>query len=236
MNNQQGKVDAIFSPQMAASYDARPEVWMAGRESFFGFMRLILLELPSQARILCVGAGTGLEVESLAQAFPGWHFTIVEPATAMIKVCRERIEANGLTGRCTFHEGFLASLPASEPYDAATCLLVSHFIMEPSERSAFFANIASLLCPDGLLVSSDLASSLDGENYTRFLDIFIRSNTPPQTPQDEIEKRRAPYGRDVAVIPPQDIEAILLKGGFSSPILFFQNLLIHAWYSRRAAA
>lgn len=169
MENQKERVDAVFNTKVAASYDTRPEMWVAGRDSLLGFVRVILSELPSQARVLCVGAGTGVEVESLAHAFPAWHFTIVEPATAMIEVCRQRINESGLTERCSFHEGFIDSLPSSEPFDAATCLLVSHFIMQPTERSAFFSRIAARLRSGALLVSSDLSADMTSEAYSSTL-------------------------------------------------------------------
>ena len=95
--------------------------------------------------MLCVGAGTGAELSYLAERFPGWRFTAVEPSAPMLEVCRRRAEAQGIEGRCIFHEGYLESLPPSEPFDAATSLLVSQFILDPEERSGFFRAIAGRL-------------------------------------------------------------------------------------------
>jgi tRNA (cmo5U34)-methyltransferase len=47
-------------------------------------------------------------------------------------------------------------------------------------------------------------------------------------------KISAAYDRDVAVLPPSEVASIIAAGGFGSPILFFQNLLMHAWYARRS--
>lgn len=33
---------------------------------------------------------------------------------------------------------------------------------------------------------------------------------------------------------PHEVEAIIETGGFEMPVQFYQNLLIRAWYSRRA--
>jgi tRNA (cmo5U34)-methyltransferase len=52
-------------------------------------------------------------------------------------------------------------------------------------------------------------------------------------PAEEIEKFRASYGRDVAVLPPLEVESIIASSGFDTPVLFLQTLLIHAWYARR---
>ncbi len=195
--------------------------------------RAILAELPANARVLCVGVGTGLELLYLANEFPLWQFTAVEPAPAMLAVCRQRAEENGFASRCTFHEGYLETLPASEAFDAATCFLVSHFILNPSERSNFFHQIAERLRPDAYLVSSDLTSDVATENYKSLLEVWIRTLQASDWPN--AERLREIYGRDVALLSTQEVEAIITSGGFESPVLFLQTALIHAWYSKREA-
>ena len=85
----------------------------------------VLSELPPKASILCVGAGTGAEILSLAQTFPEWHFTAVEPSPAMLDVFRRRAEEHGISSRCVFHPGYLDSLPSNGLFDAATAFLDS---------------------------------------------------------------------------------------------------------------
>jgi len=53
---------------------------------------MFLSESPSDSRVLIVGAGTGAELINLANYFPLWNFTVVEPASAMLDVCRQRAE------------------------------------------------------------------------------------------------------------------------------------------------
>ncbi len=54
-----------------------------------------------------------------------------------------------------------------------------------------------------------------------------------EVPEMEVEKIRASYGRDVAVLSPLEVESIIVTSGFDTPVLFFQTLLIHAWYAKR---
>jgi tRNA (cmo5U34)-methyltransferase len=231
MQNQQSSV--MFDQERASSYDKRFAKLAPLRDTIHLLIRTILSELPENARILCVGVGTGLELIYLAQNFPQWQFTAIEPATAMLDICRQKAEEYGIASRCTFHEGYLDSLPVSDAFDAATCLLVSHFIMQQDERSNFFRQIATRLRPEGYLVSSDLVSDMSTPEYQSLLEVWLRMLKYSEMPVEEVEKFRVSYGRDVALLSPQTVEAIITKSGFESPVLFFQTLLIHAWYTKR---
>jgi tRNA (cmo5U34)-methyltransferase len=52
-------------------------------------------------------------------------------------------------------------------------------------------------------------------------------------PEDALERIRAAYRRDVAVLPPTEVASIIAAGGFHPPVQFFQAGLIHAWLARR---
>ena len=223
----------VFDQKAASSYDQRWAKLAPIRESLDLFIRAILSELPADARILCVGVGTGSELINLAQAFPQWQFTAVEPAIPMLDVCRQRVEEHGIASRCTFHEGYLDSLPASDSFDAATCLVVSHFIILKDERRNFFNQIALRLRPQGYLISSDIAYDMSTSAYQSLLDVWLRMMKSAELPEEDIKKMIAGYGRDIAILPPQEVASIIASAGFDTPVLFFQNLLIHAWYSRR---
>lgn len=231
MQNQPTSI--AFDRQRAATYDQKTAEWEAGRDALFSFMRLIFAELDVDSRILCVGVGTGTELVALAQAFPEWHFTAVDPAPAMLDVCRQKVEENGLSSRCIFHEGTLETLPESKPFDGATCLLVSHFF-KGQERIEFFRQIANRMRVGGLLISSDLVLGMRAAAYENLLPVWIKMLSKSGWGSEEIEKMRAAYGTHVASVSTSEIEEIIEKGGFENPTLFCQTLLIHAWFSRRA--
>jgi tRNA (cmo5U34)-methyltransferase len=227
------EVTALFDKQ-AASYDQQWGKTAPINSALHLLTSAVLAGLPSNANVLCVGAGTGNEILYFAQRFPGWRFTAVEPSTAMLNVLRNRAEERGITSRCVFHSGYLDSLPSGKSFDAATAFLVSQFTLERKDRSNFFRSIASRLCSGGILVSSDLAGDLDIKPYRDLLDVWFRMMRSNGTPPDGIEKMREAYRRDVAVLSPQSIGEIISLGGFDSPVLFFQAGLIHAWYAKRS--
>lgn len=226
----------VFDKERASTYDTRAAKIAPLRNALHLSIRLVLSELPADARILCVGVGTGLELIYLAQEFPQWHFTAVEPAKAMLETCRQKAEESEVASRCTWHEGYLNSLLASASFDAATCLLVSHFFMQSEERRKFFSQIASRLCPQGYLVSADLAADMSTSTYQDLREVWARMLQYAGYPDEDVEKFLAAHGRDAAVLPPDQVGAIIAASGFDTPVLFLQTLFIHAWYARRSVS
>jgi tRNA (cmo5U34)-methyltransferase len=222
-----------FGQEHAAAYDQRFAKLAAMRDALHLLISAVLADLPAEARILCVGAGTGSELIYLARKFPQWRFTALEPSPPMLEVCRRKAEECGITPRCVFHEGYLDTLPPSAAFDAATSLLVSQFILAPDARAGFFRAIAERLRPGGYLVSADLASDTTSSTYENLLGVWIRLMRETGSPPEQLEKLRITYGRDVAVLPLEQVSSIIASGGFETPVLFLQTCLIHAWYAQR---
>jgi tRNA (cmo5U34)-methyltransferase len=220
-----------FDEQHAAEYDTRFAKAVAMTDALHLLTAAVLGGLPTDARVLSVGAGTGAEIVSLARRFPGWRFTAVEPSGPMLAVFRRKAEEGGIASRCEFHEGFLDSLPASESFDAATSFLVSQFVLDTTARTAFFRAIADRLRPGGALVAADLAADITTEEYRSLFEVWLRVlDVPPE----KADGMRTAYGRDVALLPAERVGEIIRAGGFEPPVRFLQTGLIHAWYAQRS--
>ena len=229
------KSSIAFDKERASSFNAQYQKLAPLSEAIHLLLRVILLDLPADARVLCVGAGTGAELLFLAEAFPGWQFVAVEPAVPMLDLCRQRAEDAGIAARCTFHAGYLDTLPDAPPFHAATSLLVTHFLLTPNARRDYWAQIAARLHPGGVLVASTLASDMTTAAYQSLLEVWLQMQRYTGTPAEAIAKMPDSYGRDVAVLPPATIEAEMMAGGFDAPIAFYQALLIHAWFAKRSS-
>lgn len=223
-----------FDAQHAAGYDDRWRPLAPLRDSLHLQMRFILQPLPAGARVLCVGVGTGAELLALAAFFPGWRFVAVDPSGPMLDVCRRKASAAGILERCEFHAGFVHELPPGEPCDAATTLLVSQFLTDRERRVEFFCEVARRLRPGAPLVTADLALAPAGQHEGLLL-VWQEMMRHVGAGEAQIRAMLAAYGRDVALVPPPELEALLREGGFEEPVLFSQSLLIHAWFARRRA-
>lgn len=228
------ELKAVFDRQ-ASGYDEQWAGMAPIRDGLYFLLESIFADLPEDARILCVGAGTGVEMAHLARIFPRWRFTAVEPSGAMLNVCRQRASAEGYISRCQFYEGYLDSVPIDDMYDGATCFLVSQFILSQEARSEFFRAIADRLVPGGVLASSDLASDVNSEAYHALLRVWVNVMSSKGVQPDVLERTQAAYAKDVAVLPPKSVASIIEAAGFEPPVQFFQSGLMHAWFSIRAS-
>ena len=228
------EIKAIFDRQ-ASSYDQRWGRTAPIQQALHFLLEAAFHGLPADARILGVGVGTGEEISYLAARYPQWTFVAVDPSGAMLDVFRNKAEREGYASRCSFHEGYLASLPVQTAFDAATCFLVSQFILEPQARSQFFGEIAARLRPAGVLASSDLAADITSKEYEVQLEMWLNMMLAAGIPAAGLEQMRAAYNKDVAVLPPAAVASIIQSGGFDAPVRFYQSGLIHAWRSLRAS-
>jgi tRNA (cmo5U34)-methyltransferase len=227
------EIVALYDQQHAANYDQQGAKLAPLREALLTLAAAQLADLRADARVLCVGAGTGTELVYFAERHPGWTFTAVEPSAAMLDVCRANATAAGIAERCTFHEGYLESLPASDPFDVATSLLVSQFILDRTERTNFFRQIAARLRPGGWLVNADLAADQNGAEYEALSELWWHVMRPANAPREGLDKMRAAYQRDVAVIPPEEVAGIIAAAGFERPVQVFQAGLLCGWLGRK---
>lgn len=224
------KPKIFFDEAHAASYDKQFARVGVIKDTLHLLTQMVLSELPSNARVLCVGAGTGAEVAYLATQFPGWQFTALDPSKPMLEICRAKAKEQGFADRCSFHEGYLDTLEGGDSYQAAISFLASQFLLDQNKRRNYFHQIAMRLAPKGILVNADLSSPSHTDDSAGLMEVWIRMMEVGGTRVDP-----AVYGRDVAVLPPIEIEKIINSSGFGKPVQFFQTLLIRAWFARRSA-
>lgn len=223
-----------FGPDIAKKYDDNNRHLTPIVDGLHYLIRVVLSELPSNSKILCVGAGTGTEIIQLAEVFPGFSFVAVEPSASMIEVCKERLDSAGLSDRCELNQGYVHELQAAERFGAALCLFVFHHTATDSDdRSNIIAEVAKRLVPNGYFISAeiscDLASPDSDDIFEKWKALVRRSGAP----EEKIQNLPKMFKEHLSILPPKTIEKLLIANGFRSPIQFFQSLLIRAWYCRR---
>ncbi len=221
----------FFNQELADAYDQRNAGLKPISDCLHFLMRLTLADLPSDARVLCVGVGTGAEILSLAQAYPGWSFVGVDPSAEMLGVGRHRLDQAGVADRCTLIHGYVDNV-AETGFDAVVSLLVAHFIQREG-RPVFYAAVHDRLKPGGRYLSAEISGDLDGPEFPALLDDWKQVQTLMGATPEALAKLPDMMRDVLGVLPVAKTEAFWRAAGFTQPIPFFQAFMIRGWHAVR---
>lgn len=229
------KTEEDFNEEHARDYDKSIKTRLPGYEvlhqTAYSFLRP---DLGEKARVLVVGAGTGKEILNLGERQPGWRFTGVDPSPGMLRVARGRISGGDLSSRTELHIGFVHGLPASELYDAATLLLVMHFVPDDGGKLALLREVARRLKPGAPLVLADLHGEPNSADFTRQIEAYkIHLISGGLQPPDVEEMFRHILSK-VQFVPESRILSLLCEAGFEDVVRFYQVYAYGGWAARKS--
>lgn len=232
MSTKPNPVSTIFDEARAEAYDNQFSGMHGIKDGVHLLLAARFARLPADARILVAGAGTGAEVRFLAPRFPGWRFTLVDPSPHMLAVARRHADAGGFLDRCTFHADYVSATPV-EPHDAATSLLVSHFLTDAAARQAFFEDIAARLVPGGPLFTLDLCADDDAPSFEGIMGLWLDLLKLGGVPDENLAAYTKAYGRDFSAHGPAEFESLVSAAGFHRLTPVFQAALMRGWTAIR---
>lgn len=216
----------------AKSYDERNRELAPIAENMHFLIRLVLRDLPKNARILCIGVGTGAEILSLAQSFPGWTFVGVDPADGMLDVCREKLSEAGVLGRCELIHGYVHDVEAKANFDAVLSVLVAHFVKR-DERLGFYQAMCDRLRANGILVNTEISFDLDSPEFPFMLKNWEAVQHLMGATPESIAGLSQTLREMLSVISPAETEGLLMQSGIQMPVRFFQSFMISGWYGAK---
>ena len=222
-------------PAAVARYAEGPRRNVPGHDSLLPMVRILLAErVPANGRVLVVGAGGGLELEDMARAHPGWRFDGVDPSLPMLDLAAQRLQSAGVSDRVALHHGYMQSAPDG-PFDGATCLLTFHFVPR-EERVLMVAEIRRRLKPGAPFVAVHLSVADGGAGdeggvgerdlwLSRYSAFQVASGMAPEM----ADRGRAKVAAELAVLTPQEDEAILREAGFGDVRMFYMGFAFRGW-------
>lgn len=200
--------------------------------SYDAMLRLIQTfyhsKLPENANMLVVGAGSGNEILQLAEGRPHWSFTGIDPSESMLNIAKERLLA--LPNNMSFHQATILDAPLpSTQYDAASCILVLHFIRDDEEKLVTLKEIAKYLKPGApfvLVAKYGQPGSLETEiQFDLWRSYWLQHTRLSVSDVAEMEKSI----RSLSFMSEEDILTLLQSAGFTKPSRFFATTLFGGW-------
>lgn len=209
-----------------AKYAEGPPKLVPGYFAMLSMARILISErVPENGRILVLGAGGGLEIKLFAEAQPGWTFDGVDPSAEMLKLAEQTL--GPLTARVRLRCGFISDAP-EEPFDAATSILVMHFV-PVEERRSILMEIRRRLKPGAPFVAAHFSFTQgEGERelwFSRYAAFAIGSGIEPEKATNAISA----MNERLTILTPEQDESMLRDAGFTNVMQFYMGFTFRGW-------
>ncbi|MDH2926028.1 class I SAM-dependent methyltransferase [Lonepinella koalarum] len=216
----------IFSNERASNYDNFVDNWIPGYHYFLDFLPKIL-DQNSPKSILVAGCGTGNEIVKLADYRDDWQITGFDPSPEMISQAQHKLSdyPNIVLKNCTIND-----LQKEQCFQAATLLLVLHFIPDDGQKLSLLKDIADRLESGSSFILLDITG--DGEQLDKSLKI-LKDLLANSIGEDEKLARIERIKRDFHLVPENRFVELCTQAGFYSPIRFFQSTVYVGWHCIR---
>lgn len=223
----------------AEAYDKRVREAIPGYDALHVLSCQIVAESTGgKGRALVVGAGTGSECIALAESCPNLAVVGVDPSKEMMAHAEAKVAARGLTQRVRLYPSKVGDLPKFEPFDAATVLLVMHFLKdaeasETGAKESLLQEISSHLKPGAPLVLADLFGSWDDPWQQQLRNWWRHLQLAAGIPEREVAKGFRHIDRDIHPLREERLAELLAATGFGPPLPYFRALCFGGWVARK---
>jgi tRNA (cmo5U34)-methyltransferase len=219
-------MSSFSDPESVARYAEGPVRLVPGFHDLQRMASLLLAErCRTDARLLVLGAGGGLELKALAEWHPQWSFVGVDPSAEMLALAARTL--GPLVTRVSLHEGYVDSAPAG-PFDGATCLLTLHFVTK-EERLRTLIGLRERLKPGAPLVVAHHSFPQAENEKAIWLDRYAAFAAASGVPFEKARNAAAAIGNQLPVLSPEQDEALLRDAGFSGLSLFYAGFTFRGW-------
>lgn len=219
-----------FDVEMASEYDKGVRRTLPTYDALFRLVQTYLRKhTKKDADVLIVGAGGGTELAILGPKNPQWTFTAVDPAAPMLDLAKDKAQQLQLTERVKFIAGTIDDVETDNLYDAATFMLVLHFIQDDTEKLQQLTNIRKRLKTGAPFVLASMYGSPDNPEFDELFSLW-KSYWLDATHLTEVEMEEMEMTvRSLSFIPEEKIVDMLQEAGFGNIAKFFTTNMFGGW-------
>ena len=225
------KEELTFKSKNTIAYEANTRISIPTYDTLFtmvqSYFRAKLGE--KEASLLVIGAGGGNELAAWGPSNPKWTFTGVDPSKEMLQMAKNKSIQLGLESRVRLIQGTIADLPLPDSkFDAASCILVLHFIVDVQQKLKLLRTIKDNLKPGApfILVSAygDPGEAELQDRINVWKSFYLDAGYE-LSKVDEMGK----VIMNISFIPEDHIERLLVESGFTNIARFYSTGLFAGW-------
>jgi tRNA (cmo5U34)-methyltransferase len=228
--SQDGNFDKT-PPVGVEEYDSAIRSFCGAYEEIFKLSYCCLkTTLQAHARVLVVGAGTGMEISEFAPLNPGWSFLGVDPSAKMLSLARKKISQKKIGNKISLVQGYVDDLAEKERFDAASCILVMHFLKDDGAKLDLLRSISRRLKPGAPLVLVDGCGRPGSNAFKENLKAWKQYPVMHGLEPDFVEKAfNKTILRMVQFVPESRILGLLKEAGFTKVFKYYSAFLYSGW-------
>ncbi|MBW4616859.1 MAG: class I SAM-dependent methyltransferase [Desmonostoc vinosum HA7617-LM4] len=232
----QKTIDFDINPSITADeYEQTARLALPGYELMHTFVLACLRScLPETANLLVVGAGGGMELVHLGQSNHQWQFLGIDPSKKMLAIAQKKIAQHQLSQRIQLVQGYIQDLQNDAIYDAATSILVMHFISNEDDKLAFLQEIARRLKTSAPLILVDVFGIKGSAELEKIMAILHTYWQETGLPVDKQKQLLENFKNAVYPLSETKLLALLQQAGFSSVTRFYTGLWVGGWMAFKA--
>ncbi len=221
-----------FNEENSNIYDLYARISLAGYEVMHELSGCLLQSLlPPEASILAVGAGTGQEIITLSKFGIDWRFTGLDPSEQMLKVASIRLHQEGLKDRVELIPHSIKDFSTNTFFDAATLMLVLHFLKQRQEKLQLLRNIAKRLKLNAPFILASLYGDVSSDRI--LLSAWKNQWANKGISRKEIEDKFQEFLPLIHPLSEAELVELLHEAGFYQVQRFFSSLSFGAWIAQK---
>ncbi len=231
----QQTIDFDANPPITISdYDSMARIALPGYEAMHTMaLACLRSRLPATANLLVVGAGTGMELIRFGKANLQWQMLGLDPSVNMLAIAQEKIEQQGFSERIKLFQGYTQDLLTTPLYDAATCILVMHFVPDDAGKLALLQSIAQRLHPSAVLILVDVFGEKGSHELNQMIPILKAFWEEMGMPQEKSLELLETFNKAIYPIPETRVLELLQQAGFGNAMRFYTGLWVGGWMATK---
>lgn len=227
------KKEIDFNDDFALEYDEIIHKIIPGYEVIYELIyHLFTDSLNEKAKILIAGAGSGKEILKLSKGNPGWKFVGFDPAKKMLSIAKKKLEAFKIKNDVKLVQGLVDKIGYTD-FDAATSILVMHFLPDDGTKSLYLKGISERLKPGAKLVLVDLEGNINSGEYKTLNNAWKQQQLASRNDDEQVLQEFMVRAKEVNFIPQSRIESLFSDAGFFNIHKFFKAYLFAGYVATK---